>query len=143
MAVPLIVTEPDNAGMAAVLKFALGLSAETKCVSVCFSRCVNWYDVLAVRPSNSGLSCHEPVPLRYSALVTAVSVMLVVVLLAIVGAAGVVAVALATVAVAADVTLPVQLLAETLTFTVLPTSAAANTYVADVAPAIVVVPRRH
>ena len=55
-----------------------------------------------------------------------VSVILVVVLLDIVGAAGVVCAALATAAVADDVTLPVQFEADTLTVMVAPTSAAAN-----------------
>ena len=110
----------------AVVKFAAVLSPDAACVFVSFNRCVKLYDVPAVNPLNCGPSCHAPFPLRYSALFTVVSVMLFVVLLAIVGAAGAFCAALATVAVAADVTLPVQLLAVTLTFTVLPTSAAAN-----------------
>jgi len=126
--VPLIVTVPDNAGVAAVavLNDADALALDAKCVVVSFKRCVKLYDVPAVKPVNSGLSCHEPVPLRYSAPLTSVSVMLVVVLLAIVGAAGVVCAALATAAVADDVTLPVQLLADTTTEIDEPTSAAAN-----------------
>ena len=51
--------------------------------------------------------------------------MLVAVLLAIVGAVGAVCVALATAAVAADVMLPVQFAAETVTVIVLPMSSAA------------------
>ena len=125
MAVPLIVTVPDNAAVA-VLNDALGLSPEIKCVAVSFKRCVKLYAVPAVSPVNVGLSCHEPVPLRYSAPLTMVSVILVVVLLAIVGAAGVVCAALATADVAEDVTLPVQFEADTLTVMVAPTSAAAN-----------------
>jgi len=140
-----MVTEPDNAGVAAVavLKFAAALSLEIKCVSVCFNLCVNEYDVPAVRPTNVGLSCHVPPPLRYSPPPISVSVMLVVVLLANVGAPGVACAALATVAVAVDVALPVKLPADTVTEMVCPTSAAAKVYVADVAPAILFVPRRH
>ena len=126
--VPLMVTVPDNAAVpaVAVLKFAAALALETKCVGVSFNRCVKLYDVPAVNPVNSGLSCHAPVPLRYSAPLTSVSVMLVAVLLAIVGASGAVCAAFATAAVAADVTLPVKLPADTLTVMVCPTSAAAN-----------------
>ena len=128
VAVPLIVTVPDNAGVVAVavLNDALALIADAKCVVVSFKRCVKLYDVPAVSPLNVGESCHAPVPLRYSAPLTVVSVMLVVVLLAIVGAVGVVCAAFAIAAVAADVTLPVQLLAETTTEIVFPTSAATN-----------------
>ena len=110
----------------AVLNDADALALETKCVAVSFKRCVKLYDVPAVKPVKSGLSCHEPVPLRYSAPLTSVSVMLVVVLLAIVGAAGVVCAALATADVAEDVTLPVQFEADTLTVMVAPTSATAK-----------------
>jgi len=128
VAVPLIVTVPESAGVAAVavLNDADALALDTKCVAVSLSRCVKLYDVPAVKPVNSGLSCHEPVPLRYSAPLTSVSVMLVVVLLAIVGAAGVVCAALATAAVADDVTLPVKLPADTTTEIDAPTSAATN-----------------
>ena len=111
---------------ATVLNDALALSLETKCVAVSFNRCVKPYAVPAVSPVKVGLSCHAPVSLRYSAPLTSVNVMLVVVLLFIVGAAGVVCAAFATAAVADDVTLPVQLLAVTTTEIAVPTSAAAN-----------------
>jgi hypothetical protein len=62
----------------------------------------------------------------YSQPETVFSVMLVEVWLAIVGAAGAVCVALVTVAVAAEVTLPVQFAAVTVTVMVLPMSACAN-----------------
>jgi hypothetical protein len=128
VAVPVIVTVPERAGVdaAAVLKFAAALAADTVCVAVSFRRCVKLYDVPAVNPLNVGLSCHEPLASLYSALLTVVSVMLLAVLLAIVGAAGVVCAAFATAAVADEVTLPVQLLADTTTLIVAPTSAAAN-----------------
>ena len=114
---PLIVTVPDNAGVAAVavLNDADALALDAKCVVVSFNRCVKLYDVPAVNPVNVGLSCHAPLPCRYSAPLTVLSVMLVCVLLAIVGAAGVVCAAFATAAVADDVTLPVKLLAVTTT----------------------------
>jgi len=115
-----MVTEPDNAAVA-VLNDALGLSPEIRCVAVSFNLCVNEYDVPAVSTPNVGLSCHAPFPLRYSALFTAVSVMLFVVALAIVGAAGVLCAALATAAVAPDVTLPVKFVADTVTEMVCPT----------------------
>ena len=99
----------------AVLKFAAVLSPDAACVFVSFNRCVKLYDVPAVSSLNVGLSCHAPFPLRYSALFTVVSVMLVEVALAIVGAAGVFCAAFSTVAVADDVTLPVKLPAVTTT----------------------------
>ena len=110
----------------AVLSDALALFADAKCVSVSFKRCVKLYDVPAVNPVKVGLSCHVPVPLRYSAPLTSVSVMLVVVLLAIVGAAGVFCAAFATAAVADDVTLPVKLVAATTTVIVCVMSACTN-----------------
>ena len=102
------------------------LMLDALCVAVSFRRCWKAYDVPAVNPLKVGLSCHAPVPLRYSAPATVVSVMLVCVLLAIVGAEGVVCEALATAAVADEVTLPVRLPAVTTTEMVCPTSPATN-----------------
>ena len=145
VAVPVIVTVPERAGVdaVAVLKFAAVLADDAAWVVVSFKRYVKEYDVPAVKPVNSGLSCHAPVPLRYSAPLTVVSVMLVVVLLAIVGAAGAVCAAFATAAVADEVTEPVQLVADTTTEMVLAMSAATNLYVDEVAPLMLDEPRRH
>ena len=66
------------------------------------------YDVLGVRLVNVGDDCHEPLPTLYWQSETAVSVILVGVLLSIVGADGAVCSAFLTAAVLGDVTLPVQ-----------------------------------
>ena len=85
------------------------------------------YDVFGVKPSKVVEDCHAPLPKRYSHPVMVLSVMLVAVLDAIVGAEGAAWVALATVAVAGDVTLPEQLAAFTTTLIGLLTSAATST----------------
>ena len=114
-ALPVMETVPERLARS-VEKEADGLSADAKCVSVSALRCVNVYKVFGINPLNTGDDCHAPPLMRYSQPETVTSVMLVGVLLAIVGVAGVSWVAFVTAAVLADVTLPVQFATDTTTF---------------------------
>jgi hypothetical protein len=108
----------------AVESDAEALAGEARWVAVSALRCVKGYDVEAVNPLKVVEDWNAP-PLRlYSHPETVVSVILLGVLLAMVGAAGAVCVALVTATVAGEVTLPLQLAAETTTVMVLPMSAA-------------------
>ena len=82
--------------------------------------------MLGVNPLKVVDVCHAPPSLLYSQPAMVVSVMLVGVLLDEVGAGGAAWVAFVTVAVAAEVTLPSQLAAVTVTVMVAPMSAATN-----------------
>ena len=82
---------------------------------------------MGVNPLKTTGVCQAlPPSLLYSQPAMALSVMLVDVLLAIVGAAGAVCAALATAVVGVEVTLPVQLAAVTVTVIVFPISACAK-----------------
>jgi len=122
MALPLMVTVPVKIAVSVVITVAV-LAGEAKWVSVAALRAMNEYCVFGVKPLNNVDDCQfVPLSLLYSQPIMVLSVMLFAVLLASVGAAGAVCVALITVAVAAEVILPIQFAAVTVTVIVLPMS---------------------
>ena len=123
---PVIVTVPPKTGVDWV-EIAVGLLAgDAEWVVVSARRWVKLYDVPDESPVKALEGCHEPVPMRYSHPGTVASVMLVVVLLDMVGAAGAAWAILATVTVLPEVTLPVQFAAVTTTLTTLFISSTTN-----------------
>ena len=124
--VPEMVTVPDSVALSVTI-FVEGLSDEAEWVSVAAIRAVNVYSVLGVNPLNVVVVCHTPPPLLYSAPAMVLSVMLVAVLLNRVGALGAFCVSFSTGPTGADITLPPQFAAVTVTVIIL--SMSANTKV--------------
>ena len=123
--VPVMVTVPaKTADM--VENVAVGLAGESRWVAVSVNRWVKVYAVAGFNPEKMGEDWYVPPLTLYSQPATVFNVMLLVVLLAIVGAVGAACVAFPTVAVAAEVMLPVQFAAETVTEMVAPMSACTN-----------------
>ena len=104
-----------------VSNVAASLAAEARCVEVSAMRCVKKYSVLGVKPLNVGEVCQLPPFILYSQPSTSLSMMLVAVFDANVGAAGAACVILLMTSVNSFVASPTVLLAFTVILKLPPT----------------------